>query len=356
MSKDYYNTLGVGKNASEEDIKRAFRKKAHEFHPDKAGGDEKKFKEANEAYQVLSNKEKRSQYDQFGTTFDQMGDQGGFSGFGGFGGQQGGMHFDMGDLGDIFGDIFGGAGGRARGRERRGRHIEMDVLVSFKEAAFGTEDSVSVYRDMLCDSCKGDGAESGSKMIDCAECGGTGQVSQVQRTILGSLRTARACEKCGSGGKVPEKACAKCGGAGLIKGSKEIKLKIPAGISDGEILRVTGEGEPIPRGGRAGDLYVAVRVKPDPKFQRRGFDIHSREEISVPTAALGGTIEVQTLDGEIKLKIPAGTQPGQVFRLKGKGIPFLKRSGRGEHYVEAKVVVPTKLSKKQRKLFEELQD
>lgn len=350
MAKDYYKILGVDKGASEEEIKAAFRKKAHELHPDKTGGDEGRFKEVNEAYQALGNKEKRANYDRFGTAEPGGGFGGGFNGFGGF--QQGGVQFDMNDLGDMFGDIFGG--GRGRQREQRGRHIEMDARIAFHDAAFGTDYDVELYKQLACDACSGSGAEKGSKTIDCVQCGGSGQEVAYQRTMLGTFQTQRTCSRCHGRGKVPEKECRSCKGTGLIKGKKTVTLKIPAGINDGEVLRLSGEGEPVAYGaGRPGDLYLTIRIKPDPRFTRNNFDIHSVAEIDIPTAALGGTVTMPTLDGDTTLKIAPGTQPGQVLRLKEKGVPFLKRSGRGDHYVELRVVIPKKLSRQQKKALED---
>jgi molecular chaperone DnaJ len=362
MPKDYYSTLGVGKGASDDDIKRAFHKLAHQHHPDKTGGDDKKFKEINEAYQVLSDKQKRRQYDQFGTTFDQAGMGGGFQGFpGGFGGfgQGGGIKFDFGDdmggLDDILGGIFGGARGGAR-RERRGRHIEMDLKLDFNEAVFGVEKELKIYKDKTCDECGGNGVEKGSKVVSCSDCGGTGRVTRVQRTILGSIQTAATCGKCGGEGMVPERACHACRGEGIVKGERKITVEVPAGVDDNEVLRVAGEGEPGGRGGKPGDLYLKIRVASDRRFERQGFDITSKVEIPMPLAALGGTVPVETVDGEVELKIPTGTQPGQVFKLRGKGVPMLKKQGRGDHLVEVLVEIPKKLSREQRKALENWAD
>lgn len=349
MSKDYYKTLDVERGASDEDIKKAFRKKAHQFHPDKKGGDEAKFKEANEAYQVLSDKTKRQQYDQFGTTFDQAGG----GGFGGFSGARG-AQFDFGDLGEMFGDMFGQGGGGRRQAQQRGSHIEMDAKITFEESAFGVEKDLSVYRRVTCEICTGNGAEEGSKTIDCVQCGGAGQVQTVQRTILGSFQAVRPCDRCHASGKVAEHPCKSCHGQGIRKGERKITVKVPAGVNDGEVLRVGGEGEPLPHGaGRAGDLYVNIRVQPHKIFKRDGFNVHSEASLSVSQAALGATIEVTTLDGEVDLKIPAGTQSHTVFRLKGKGITYLRRSGRGDQFVTVKVEIPKKLSRKQKKILED---
>lgn len=350
-AKDYYDLLGVGKSASEDEIKSAFRKKAMQFHPDRPGGDAEKFKEINAAYQVLSNPEKRQKYDQFGASFDQAG-----AGFGGFGGQGfdfggGGANFDFSNLGDMFGDIFGRASGGGR-RQAQGRNIEMDLKLSFIEAAFGAGKSLNIYSNVACGDCGGSGAAKGAKMNPCKECRGSGQVRRVQQTILGAFQTSHTCGACSGEGKTPEAQCKKCRGQGIVKESREIEVRIPAGIDDGEVLRVTGAGEAL-KGGKSGDLYLAIRIIKDPRFSRAGFDVRSAAEISVARAALGGVLHVETIDGPVELKIPTGTQPGQIFRLKSKGIPFLKRSGRGDHYVEIKVKVPEKLSREQRKFFED---
>lgn len=357
MARDYYDILGVSKGASDDDIKRAFRKLAHQHHPDKPGGDAEKFKEINAAYQTLGDAEKRKKYDQFGAGYEQMGGgAGGFGqGFGGFDFRNGGVNFDMNDLGEMFGDIFSG-GGRARREPPRGRHVEMDVTLTFAESAFGADKDVKIYKTIACGDCGGNGAEKGSKLVDCGQCNGSGQVRKVQQTILGNFQTVGVCPRCNGEGKSPEKACRKCGGQGVTKGEREINIKVPAGIADGEILRVSGEGEAAPRGGRAGDLYLTIRVKPDPRFSRDGFDVRSAIEIGVGTAALGGAVTVDTLDGEVELTIPAGTQPGQTFRLKGRGITHLRKGGRGDHYVDVTVRIPKKLSKEQRKALESWDD
>jgi molecular chaperone DnaJ len=360
-----YDTLGVPKDASEEDIKKAFRKLAHQHHPDKGGGDEAKFKEVNAAYQILGNKEKRQKYDQYGPAFEQMGGAGaggfdfsqGFGGFGG-GGQGGfqGVNFDLNDLGDIFGSAFGfggGGGGQGGTRTLRGRHIEMEIRIDFKEAVFGTEKEIKLYRDLTCEACKGDGAEPGTRLTECKTCQGKGQVRSVRQSVFGTFQTVSTCRDCDGSGRQPETPCRKCRGIGFIKGTKEMSLKIPAGINDGEVLRVGGEGESIGRKGQPGDLYVTVRVKPHPKFRRNGFDIITLEQVSMPLAALGGTKEIETVDGPVELKIPAGTQPSQGFRLKGKGVPHLKKTGRGDHLIEVEIEIPKKLSKGQKKALED---
>lgn len=363
MPRDYYDILGVGKGASDDDIKKAFRKLAHQCHPDKPTGDAEKFKEINNAYQVLGDAGKRKQYDQFGPGFEQAGGFGGGAPFGGQGGFNfNGVNFDFGgmngeafDLGDVFASAFGmgGQGGRAGRRESRGRNIEMDVQVTFAEAAFGTDKDVSLYTLVACKDCDGSGAEKGSKLTDCGDCKGSGQVRRMQQTILGSFATAATCPRCDGRGKVPEKPCHKCKGAGVTRGDRTVSTHIPAGIADGQVLQMTGGGEAAPHGGRAGDLYLRVRVKPDVHFVRHGFDVRNTVEVGVGRAALGGEVTVKTLDGDVSLTVPAGTQPGTEFRLKGRGVPHLNGRGRGDHFVTVSVRVPKKLTREQRAALEE---
>lgn len=355
MSKDYYNTLGVKRDASDDEIKKAFRRLAHEHHPDK-GGNQDKFKEVNEAYQVLGNSEKRKQYDQFGTAFDQNG-QGGFSGFEGFGGMGGGINME--DLGDIFGNIFSGgfsSGARAgtKTRSKRGHDIEMSVAIDFMDSVTGSEREIDLYKDIACEKCNGLGREANTEMLTCKTCGGAGQVRQAMRTVFGTMQSVVTCNDCGGLGSKPKEECAHCGGIGITKGNKKILVKIPAGVDDGGTIRVHGGGEAGIRGGTAGDLYITIQVRPDKRFERRGDDIYTRLEINFPIAALGGTKEVKTVDGPVELKIPAGTAPGTMLKLKGKGMPRLGKSGRGDHLVEVSVDVPQKLSRRQRELLEEL--
>ncbi|HEX9664732.1 MAG TPA: molecular chaperone DnaJ, partial [Patescibacteria group bacterium] len=347
MSKDYYNVLGVDRNSNQDEIKRAFRKKAHQYHPDKKDGDETKFKEVSEAYQVLSNAEKRQQYDQFGTTFDQG--QGGFSGFDFNQGFQG---FDFSNFGDIFEGMFGGfTGGRRRAGPVRGSDIQTELELNFREAVFGTDKTIELYKTDKCDHCQGNGAEPGTKIITCSTCGGSGQVASVQRTVLGNFQTVKTCSDCRGEGKKAEQACSKCQGRGIIKAGKKIKVKIPAGIDKGEVIRISGEGQAGLRGGPNGDLYIEARVKPDPEFKRTGQDIISKIKLSFPLAALGGKIKTDTLHGEVMLKIPAGIQSGQTIKLKGKGVPKLHGSGHGDHLVKVEVTTPEKLSAKGKKLL-----
>lgn len=361
MSKDYYKTLGVEKGASQADIKKAFRKQAHKYHPDKKDGNEAKFKEVNEAYQVLGDEKKRQQYDQFGSDFAQQGGFGGGAGWedfmraarGGGGFQGGNVHFDFGDM---FGDMFGfGGGGRGR-RQQRGNDVQVDVEISFEDAAFGIEREIKLQKQNDCDVCDGSGAEPGSQVSSCTECNGRGQVTRVQQTILGAMQTAAVCPTCRGAGSKADKACKKCSGEGKTRSESSYTVKIPGGIDTGGTIRLTGKGESGGAGGHAGDLYVQVHVKQKAGFNRQGFDLYTESTITFSQAALGDKIEIDTLDGKKKLVIPAGTQPGQKFKLKNLGVTRLQRSGRGDQYVTVKVDVPKKLSRKAKKLVEELAD
>jgi molecular chaperone DnaJ len=360
MAKDYYQVLGISKGASADEIKRAYRKLAAEHHPDR-GGEDVKFKEINEAYQVLSDPAKRQQYDAYGQTFDQAQRQGGFGGdpFGGFdfsgGYGQGGVEFDF---GDIFSTIFGGGGGGPASAERRNRGIdlEMPLEISFEEAVFGVEREVELEKKNKCQKCDGNGAEPGHKVVNCSKCHGAGSIKSSRRTILGTIATQVACDTCHGTGKVPEKACNECNGSGIKVGRKKLTISIPPGIDNGQKIRIKGEGEAGYRGSENGDLYIAVRVKASKEFERRGFDLFREMEISFPQAALGDTVDIQTVDGEVKMKIPNGTPSGKVFRVSGKGVPYLNRSGRGDLFVTVNVKIPERLSKKQKELIKQLAD
>ncbi len=360
MNKDYYKILNVDKTATEEEIKKAFRKLAHEHHPDKANGNADKFKEINEAYQVLGNKEKRSQYDQFGSTFSGGGFNGA-QGFGGFGqGAQGAYNINVDDLNDIlggFGDMFGFGGSRQRAsrRRERGRDLEMTLTLDFKEAIFGAEKIIKLNRDVRCNNCGGSGHEPGAKIDTCAACNGTGQVISNQRTIFGQMQVQTTCSACAGEGKKASQDCSKCRGRGVVNDNSEIKVKIPAGIDDGETVRLSGQGEAGSKGAGSGDLYLKIRVREDKYFKRRGYDLLTDLEISFSEAALGVKKDVKTIDGEVVLKIPAGTHQGQIFVLKGKGVPRLQSRGFGDQLVEIKIAVPRNLSKKQKQLLEELE-
>ena len=363
MAKDYYQTLGVARGASADEIKKAYRKLAHMHHPDKTGGDEAKFKEINEAYQVLSNKEKRAQYDQFGEAFSQGGGGGGGAGFGGFdfgrgfeGFSNGNFHFE-GGFEDIFSDIFGGGRSQRRGSRRRGSDIQVDVEISFEEMANGVRKTLSLRREVSCAACSGTGGRRGSKEQNCPTCHGSGQVRRTVRSILGTFQQADVCGDCGGRGKMYTEKCSECRGSGHVKKSEEIPLDIPAGIEDGQMLSLSGEGEAGEVGSQPGDLLVSVHVRPHPVFSRRGNDVLSNISISAVRAALGDTIGVETIDGEVSMKVPAGTQSGEVFRIRSKGLlPVGSSWGRGDHLVTVTVRIPKHLSRDEKKLFEALRD
>jgi len=321
MSKDYYELLGINKNASSEEIKRAFRKLAHKHHPDKSTGDEKKFKEINEAYQVLSNQQKRQQYDQYGQTFEQAQAKGGFSGFEGFSdfsnyadafrGSKNNVEFDMGDLGDVFGDLFGFGSSRGKTRSRsHGADIQSNINLTFQEAVFGIEKTINITKDIECDKCKGSGAEPGSKIDTCKTCKGQGRVMS---SIGFGIGMQTACPDCKGQGQRAERNCTQCHGSGVTRKSSDIKVKIPAGIDNGQSIRLTGQGQAASKGGRSGDLYVTVEVSSDKNFIRDGYNILSKSEISFSQAALGDKILVKTLDGDIRLKVSPGVQSGKVL-------------------------------------------
>lgn len=352
--RDYYEVLGVKKDASADEIKKSFRRAAIEHHPDR-GGDEAKFKEINEAYEVLKDTEKRKRYDQFGHAG--VGGNGGnpFAG-GGFGGAQGqNINFDFGDLGlgDIFSSFFGGGQSHGQQRQTRGRDIEAGVEISFEQAVFGTEVDLMLNLDDTCNHCKGTTVEPGHELKTCDQCQGSGQVVTVSRTIFGNIQQAAVCPKCRGTGKVPEKVCTVCKGKGTQNKKQTIQLKVPAGIDDGATIRLREHGEAIANGPK-GDLYVNVRVKPHKHFTREGDLILSEEHISMVDAALGAEIDVQTVDGPVRMKVPAGTQPGSDFKLSNHGVPHLKGSSRGAHIVTIIVDIPAKLSKRQKKLLEDL--
>ncbi len=357
MAKDYYEILGVAKDASDDDIKRAFRKLAHQHHPDKNGGDAEKFKEINSAYQVLSDKQKRAQYDQFGSSFEGAGpggpSAGGFGGFdfSNFGGAGGAQQFDFSDLGDIFGGVFGGRS-RRRSGPVPGDDIEMVVNLEFMEAVQGTQKQLRVFKRMNCSHCHGNGAEPGTPIVTCTECGGTGQVTTVRQTILGAFQQVTTCPKCRGEGKSAKKPCRQCGGDGRVRDYDTFTVKIPAGIDNGQTIQLDGRGEAGEKGGPAGDLYLRIKVKAHDVFRRDGFDIFSRQPISFKQAALGDRITVAGLEGEEEIKIPAGTQTGTVFKLRGKGIVHLHSTRRGDQLVEVVLVTPRKLTREQRKGLE----
>lgn len=354
MSKrDYYEILGVSKTASADEIKKAFRKLAVKYHPDKDGGDEAKFKEVNEAYEILKDQQKRQRYDQFGHA-GVGGDSGGggFQGnpFEGFGGQN--VHFDFGDggLGDIFGQFFGG-GSRQQG-PKRGRDVETSITLTFEQAVFGVEEAIELTMDDECSHCHGTTVEPGHSMKVCPTCKGAGQHTRVMNTVFGQIQQAVTCEDCQGSGKVPEKVCGVCKGRGTERRKQSITLKVPAGIDDGATIRLKERGEAV-GGGPKGDLYVNIRVKPHKKFTREGDIILSEEYVGMVDAALGTEIDVETVDGTVRMKVPAGTQSGTDFKLSSHGVPHLRSNARGPHIVSVVVETPTKLTKKQKDLLEQ---
>lgn len=350
--RDYYEVLGITKDADENDIKKAYRKLAHQYHPDVNKEDPNaadKFKEATEAYQVLSDPEKRAQYDQMGhAAFEQQG----------FDPGQGFDFSNFGGLDDIlemmFGGGFGGRRSRSRGPER-GSDISYQMEVEFSDAVFGREVQLDLPRTEPCDACHGTGAEPGSTAKTCPNCHGSGQVQFAQNTPFGRIMTARPCERCGGTGTYIEKPCRECGGRGTVRRSRKVTIKVPAGVGDGTRLRLTGEGEAGLRGGPPGDLFVFIRVRPHRRYLREGQDLICEETISVPRAALGGTVQVETLDGDKQdLHVPAGTQSGTVLRIKGRGVPRLGGTHRGDLLVRVSVEIPKRLSAKQRDLLKAL--
>ncbi len=355
--RDYYEVLGVDKSASAEDIKKAYRQLAKKYHPDLNPGNkeaEEKFKEVNEAYEVLSDSDKKARYDQFGhagvdPSYGGGGYGGGFSG--GFG--------DMGDIGDIFNSFFGG-GFSSSSRSntnapRRGQDISSDITINFMDACFGKEVEVSINRMEKCPDCGGSGAAAGTSAETCPDCHGSGQVKVTQRTPFGMISSAKPCTRCGGKGKVINNPCSKCHGNGRISVPKKIKVTVPAGIDDGQTLQVSGQGHAGVNGGPSGDLHVNVTVRPDPIFERDGYDIHTDIPITYTQAVLGDEITVPTIDGKVKYTVPEGTQNGTIFRFKGKGVKKINRSDRGDQYVHVTIEVPKNLSKKQKDLLREFE-
>jgi len=347
-NKDYYETLGIERGASEEEIKKAFKKAALKYHPDRNPDNkvaEDKFKEANEAYQVLSDSDKRARYDQYGSAdagagFDAGSD---FSGFGGFG--------------DIFGDIFGGGfSSRNQNGPKKGADLEYNLNLSFEESVFGVEKEVSVTKNEKCNDCGGSGAKAGTSPKTCDKCGGNGQIKVQRNTAFGSFASMSTCDKCGGRGQIISDPCKTCHGSGKERKNRKIKINIPGGVDTGNVMPLRGQGEPGEKGGPSGDLYINIRVTPHKTFKRNGIDIHIESHISFGYASIGIEIKVPTVDGDVKYKVPAGTQSGTVFRLKGKGIPRVNGHGRGDEYVKVIVDVPKSLNEKQKsalKLFME---
>ena len=356
--RDYYEVLGVQKNATDEELKKAYRQLAKKYHPDANPNNkeeaEKKFKEVNEAYEVLSDKQKRSMYDQFGHSgpngySSDFSGFSGFDGFSGFGGGNGG--FDV-DLGDIFSSFFGGSTRSQRQNGPvRGRDLRVRIEIAFEEAAFGITKEITINRDEQCDTCHGSGCKPGTTTETCKVCNGSGQVKSVQNTILGSFSSVRTCEHCGGSGKIISNPCVDCKGRGTVRKQRKIKVNIPAGIDKGQIISLRGEGEPGLRGGGPGDLYITVSVKPHSVFTRKGDSLFCNVHISFAQAALGAIIDVPTLSGVEQYDLAEGTQTGSIFTLKGKGIKNINGRGTGDLYFTVIVDVPKKLNSEQRDLL-----
>lgn len=354
---DYYEILGVTRSASQEEIKKAFHKLAHKYHPDK-GGDEKKFKEINEAYQVLSDKQKRQQYDQFGRVFEN-GQPGGDQGFNwAWGNRPQGeeFEFDMGDISDVFEEFFGGGARKATKKDtRRGKDIQIDIEVTLERILKDSMEKIDLVKQVMCNRCNGNGAEPDTQIKECVSCRGTGEVQQVKKTFLGSYTISGTCPECKGEGTIPEKPCNVCKGEGRVKGQETINVNIPAGIDSNQVIRVDSKGEAGRKGGKSGNLFVRVFVKKHSVFERRGDDLFTEKEINYTQAVLGDAIELRVLDGaDLLLEIPQGTESGKVLRMSGRGIPHFGGYGKGNLYVELKIKTPKKLTKEQRKLLEQL--
>jgi len=348
--KDYYEILGIKKDASGEEVKRAFHKLAHQHHPNK-GGDESKFKEINEAYQVLSSKEKRASYDQFGTA-----DGTDFNWAWGRGGTQN-VEFDVEDLNDIFGDMFGFGRGGGKKNFNRGKDIRVDIEVSLKDVLKNIKKEVSLRKEIVCSRCEGQGAEPGTKINECFSCRGTGEVQEIKKTFLGSFTKWGICPECKGVGQKPEKPCNVCRGEGRVKGDERFKINIPAGVDSHQILKVVGKGEAGKRGGQPGDLYARILVSDDKTFKRRGDDLLVALPITFSQAVLGDKIDVLTLEGDkLREKIASGTESGKIIKIKNKGIPHFSGYGRGDLYVQLNIETPNSLTKEQKMLLKKLQE
>jgi len=344
VKRDYYEVLGVPRNASDDDIKKAFRRLARQFHPDvnKAAEAEGKFKEANEAYEVLSDTQRRAAYDQFGHRAAANGfGQANYEGFGG--------------LGDLFETFFGaGVSGATRRGPDRGADLRTDLSLTFEEAVFGVEREIEVPRWETCGVCRGNGAQPGTAPARCPTCGGSGEIRRAQQSIFGQFVNVVMCDRCRGEGRIITSPCSECRGAGRVRATRKLPIKIPAGVDNGTQMRIPGEGEAGQRGGPRGNLYVAFHVQAHDVFEREGNDIHVTLPLSFSQVALGDDVEVPTIDGSVNLKIPAGTQTGRRFRLRGRGVPVLEGSGRGDAFVSVAVITPTELSPRERELFKEI--
>ena len=348
--KNYYDILGVEKNSSNEDIKKAFRKLASKYHPDKKTGDEAKFKEISEAYAVLSDDKKRAEYDAYGRSYS-GGTPNGFN-WGGFnGGGEGGVEFDINDIFENFGDMFGGGFANGRAKQTRGSDISIDIQLSFKESIFGTKRKVTLTKNNTCDTCGGNGAKKNSEMVSCTTCNGNGKIRETRQSILGSFTTVRECQACRGRGVVPKEVCEHCKGKGVVRSSETIDLTIPAGIENGEMIRMTGRGEAV-SSGVPGDLYVKVHVERHASISRDGTHLTAILNVKLSDALLGSVYKVETLDGDVSIKIPGGVRHGEMLRIKDKGVPAGGR--RGDFLVKVSIDMPQKLSKKAKQLIDDL--
>ncbi len=350
MSTDYYKILGVEKGAPDDEIKRAYRKLAHQYHPDKKTGDEKKFKELNEAYQVLSDPKKRAQYDQFGSAYNQAGGNpfGGGQGFGGFDFSQG---QDFGDIFSMFGDFFGQQRSGRPEDLTRGHDLQVRLDIDFKDSVLGAQETVELNKDAVCSECGGGGSQKGTEPKNCPDCNGSGQVRERVSSLLGNMMRVATCSTCKGSGKIPDKKCSNCGGDGRLKTKKSLRIDVPAGINDRETLVVRGQGQAGFRGGRAGDLYIHISVRPDKRFKRIGRDIIYELPTSIADAMLGAKVKVPTIDGEKEIEIPSGTQVGDSIKLKGLGV---RGHHKGDQIINLQIQLPGHISGKARKLVEEL--
>lgn len=357
--KDYYHILGIARNATKDDIKKAYRDLAHKYHPDKKGGNEDRFKEINEAYHTLADEQKRAQYDRFGKTSDQTSWGGDFSGWSGNGAEWQGSGDFGGAMHDIFEDFFGFNGGK--NRERRGRDIALDLEVSFEEAVFGVERKVLLRKVAACEVCGGTGVAVGAKETTCSRCKGSGTIHSTKRSLFGSITRLAECTACRGRGKIPERVCETCHGKGTFPKSGEVVIEVPTGIKDGEMVRLEGEGEAMIHG-TPGDLYVRIHVRTHKTLRRMGRDLMMKLDIPLSEALLGGDREIETLDGKLKIKIPAGVAEGEVLKVRGKGIPsaqagpFSGSASRGDLLIEIHVRYPQKISAHAKKLVEELRN
>lgn len=363
-SKDYYELLGVSKTATADEIKRAFRKLAKQYHPDAQHTEadkkkaEEKFKEINEAYSVLSDENKRAQYDRFGSNFEQAGFGGGYGNYGGFDfsgfGNGMGVDIDLDDiLGSVFGGGFGGFGASKKQGPMKGADLRYNLNITFEEAAFGTKKDINISRQEKCDSCNGSGAKAGSKVVTCDKCGGRGKVQITQNTIMGTFSSVKTCDKCGGEGKIVETPCEKCTGKGTIRRTRKLSVSIPAGIDNGQAISLAGEGDVGRKGGATGDLFIVVNVAPHKIFTRRGFDLIASFKIPYSKMVLGGTIKIPTLEGEMEFAIPEGTNSGTTFKIKDRGIQNIHGRGKGNLEFTVDVDIPKKLNDRQREILTE---